>query len=145
MDGCGGHGHVRGAARRGGGQGQYPVESAGLRGRLLEPPLARGRPGQDDVDDRDALQARVLQGPTDRAGEVAGPQPARLTVAEPITVSGARRPRPVGLAPTLGVSVRSPSSTSRSPSRATAVTSNEDSVTSHTSTASPSPSMAIVQ
>ena len=55
------------------------------------------------------------------------------------------RPRPVGAAPTLGVSVRSPSSTSRSPSRATAVTSNEDSVTSHTSTASPSPSRASVQ
>ena len=87
-----GHGQVRGAARSGGGQGQHPVESARLRGRLLEPPLARGRPGQDDVDDRDALQARVLQGPTDRAGDVACPQPARRTVAEPITVSPAGVP-----------------------------------------------------
>ena len=85
---CSGHGQVRGAARSGVGQSQYPVESARLRGRLLEPPLASGRPGHDDVDDRDALQACVLQGPTDRAGDVACPQPARLTVAEPITVSG---------------------------------------------------------
>jgi hypothetical protein len=74
-------------------QRQYPVESARLRGRLLEPPLASGCPGHDDVDDRDALQARVLQGPTDRAGEVAAcPQPARRAIAKPITVSGVRVP-----------------------------------------------------
>ena len=34
----------------------------------------------------------MLQGPTDRAGDVADPQPARLTVAEPVTVSGAGGP-----------------------------------------------------
>jgi hypothetical protein len=103
MDGRGGHGQVRGAARRGGGQSQHPVESARLRGRLLEPPLASGRPGQDDVDDRDAPQACVLQGPTDGAGDVACPQPARLTVAEPIAVSPAGVPARSGCTDARGL------------------------------------------
>ena len=94
---------MRSAARSRVRQSQYPVESARLGGRVLEPPLARGRAGHDDVDDRDALQACVPQGPTDAAGEVANPQPAPRTVAEPIAVSGAGVPARAACADASGL------------------------------------------
>jgi hypothetical protein len=50
------------APRSRGGQRQHPVQAARLYGSLLEPPLARGRPGQDDVEDHDAVPACVLHG-----------------------------------------------------------------------------------